>query len=60
MKHAEPTATHPDLAALDEHQRRLVREIRDLIAADPAARAVPVDELDQEELNQGAHQEAAR
>ena len=55
MKHTEPTATHPALAALDEHQRRLVREIRDLIAADPAARAVPVDELDQD-----AHQEAAR
>lgn len=60
MKHAEPTATHPDLAALDEHQRRLVREIRDLIAADPAARAVPVDELDQEELDLAAAIEAAR
>ncbi len=60
MKHTEPTATHPALAALDEHQRRLVREIRDLIAADPAALAVPVDELDQEELDLAAAIEAAR
>jgi hypothetical protein len=37
-----------------------VREIRDLIAADPAARAVPVDELDQEELDLAAAIEAAR
>ena len=59
MKHTEPTATHPDLAALDEHQRRLVREIRDLIAADPTALAVPVELIDQN-ATEAAHQEIAR
>ncbi len=59
MKHTEPTATHPALAALDEHQRRLVREIRDLIATDPAARAVPVELIDPN-ATEAAHQEAAR
>ena len=59
MKHTEPTATHPDLAALDEHQRRLVREIRDLIAADPNARAIPVELIDQN-ATEAAHQEIAR
>lgn len=59
MKHTEPTATHPALAALDEHQRRLVREIHDLIAADPTARAVPVELIDQN-ATEAAHQEIAR